>query len=46
MNVAVLPNWWAVFMTAYLRICTWSALVTRLLKRTPISPWPAVATSW
>ena len=46
MKVAVLPNWSATFCTTYLSFSTSSAFLTSVPNFTPISHWPAVATSW
>jgi len=46
MKVAVLPYWWATFWMMYLSFITSSAFLIRVPNLTPISHWPAVATSW
>jgi hypothetical protein len=45
MKVAVLPFWWATFLITYFMVISSSAFLTSVLKRTPISHWPALATS-
>jgi len=45
MKLAVLPYWWATLRMTYFIVISSSALRTSVLKRVPISHWPAVATS-
>ncbi len=46
MKVAVLPAAHATFLTTYLKSISLSAMLSSVSKRMPISPCPAVATSW
>ena len=46
MKVAVLPFWSATLRMTYFIVSSSSAFFTSVLKRTPISHWPAFATSW
>ncbi len=46
MKVSVFPDARARFLSTYLYIITWSAILLRFWNRMPISHWPAVATSW
>ena len=46
MNVAVLPKLCATLWMTYFSVMTSSAFFTSEPNLTPISHWPAVATSW
>src|SRR6185437_452427 len=45
-KVTVLSFWCATFFTTYFMVISSSAFFTRVLNLTPISHWPALATSW
>ncbi len=46
MKVTVLPFWCATFLMTYFIVISSSAFFTSVLNLTPISHWPAFATSW